>query len=296
MIENQDDLNKKYEYDDTAAVEFFVRNGYLIIRDIFQSDEIEDAKKFIFGHFEKLLELSKKNIVPYDINGWCAPIMDKFALQPTYDEIITNSRLLYVLKIFLGPDIAIFNQDALWINVPKDNDPVLLKGIHTDAWTGTSVNTLFTKFFFTDVDRYNGMCVCPGSHLFGMVPVRNRGVDPDTKLDMVEINLQEISKGDVLIWHPLLLHSTAGHSDVNIRVSMTSRYTSTETEFSSQERSLGYRTLSVGPMNQILRLVGNDYLTPFRTLGGYVGVDRRLRKLYGYSDFKSEFDYDKYME
>ena len=63
---------------------------------------------------------------------------------------------------------------------------------------------------------------------------------------------------------------------------MTARFTSTETEFSSQERALGYSALSVGPMNQIKRLIGNDQLYPLRTYNTYVGTDKRLAKLYSY--------------
>ena len=51
-------------------------------------------------------------------------------------------------------------------------------------------------------------------------------------------------------------------------------------ERAAQERALGYRTLSVGPMNQILRLVGSDHLTPLRTYGGSVSIDKRLAHLY----------------
>jgi hypothetical protein len=72
---------------------------------------------------------------------------------------------------------------------------------------------------------------------------------------------------------------------------MTSRFTSTETEFSSQERALGYRTLKVGPLNQILRLIGNDLLSPFRTYGGFVGIDRRMADIYPFSDYKKFINY-----
>jgi len=202
-----------------------------------------------------------------------------------------------ILQRLLGPDVCIFGQEALWINHPLDTDPVLNKGVHSDAWTGTSVNTLFSKCFFTDVDEYNSMTVVPGSHLYGFVPSRNRSVDPYAYIDdcLGEVNLSSIKAGDVLIWHALTLHATAGHSNINTRFSITSRYTSTETAFSSQERSLGYRPLTVGPMNQILRIIGNDLLSPFRTLGGFVGVDRRLQHLYGLTDYKSETDFAGYL-
>jgi ectoine hydroxylase-related dioxygenase (phytanoyl-CoA dioxygenase family) len=135
--------------------------------------------------------------------------------------------------------------------------------------------------FLTDVDKHNGIAVSPGSHLQGMIPVRNRAIETLARVKFPAVNLSSIRAGDWLIWHPLLVHSTVGHSAKNTRISITSRYTSTETPFSSQERALGYRTLSVGPLNQILRLVGNDHLTPLRTYGGVVAVDKRMGHLYG---------------
>jgi hypothetical protein len=51
----------------------------------------------------------------------------------------------------------------------------------------------------------------------------------------------------------------------------------------------------VGPMNQILRLIGNDYLTPLRTYEGFAGIDRRLSDIYEYSDYKKIQDYTNYL-
>ena len=81
--------------------------------------------------------------------------------------------------------------------------------------------------------------------------MRNRAIDPSFGAEFEEVNLDIARQGDVLIWHPLLVHSTTGNSKDKTRVSMTSRYKSTETSFSSQERALGFRTLRVGPMLEI---------------------------------------------
>ena len=82
------------------------------------------------------------------------------------------------------------------------------------------------------------------------------------------------------MWHPLLVHSTTGHSPKNKRISFTLRYSSTENEFTSQERALGYKTLSVSVGNTIKRYIGNDGLQPFRVYGGKAAIDKRLSKLY----------------
>ena len=280
---------------DSKAIGHFIREGFVHYRGVFDKRMIGKCRDVLMKQYFALAGLSKKGTFEQDVNGWAISILDAFAKTDLYDRIVTDRQLITIMKSFLGPDVALLGYDALWINVPQDKDPVLLKGLHTDAWTGTSVNTIFAKTFFTDCDEYNGMSVCPGSHLQGMIPVRNRGIDPACGVEFEPVNVPDVRAGDVLIWHPLLVHSTTGHSDKNIRISMTSRYTSTETAFSSQERALGYRTVNVGPLNQVLRLIGNDALLPFRTQGGYVGIDRRLSGIYEHSDYKAKMDYGKYL-
>ena len=295
MSKNKKIIIKKFKPEDGSAVEHFVRGGYVLYENVYDPSLIKKCRQYFFDYFDKLSVLSKQKKVPYDVNGWAVAILDKFVKTDLYEQFTANKNVIKIMKQYLGPDVALLGYDALWINAPKDKDPVLLKGDHTDAWTGTSINTIFAKTFFTDVDQYNGMSVCPGSHVQGMIPVRNRAIDPKADVKFESLNIDNAKSGDFLIWHALLVHSTTGHSDKNIRMSVTSRFTSTESSFSSQERSLGYRPLAVGPMNQVLRLIGNDYLTPFRTYGGFVGIDRRLANLYGYSDYKQDFDYGKYL-
>ncbi len=280
---------KKFRPTDAAAISHFVREGYVAYTGIYAPSLIAACRSFCLDRFHHRLQQSTKRKLAQDVNGWAVEIVEAFAKTDLYDRFITHPKSLALLQRYLGPDLAILGYDALWINVPRDRDPVLLKGIHSDAWTGTSIHTLFAKTFFTDCDAYNGMSVCPGSHLQGMIPVRNRAVDPACDVAFNSVNLSTMKAGDLLIWHPLLLHSTTGHSDTNIRISLTSRYTSTETPFSSQERALGYRTLSVGPMNQVGRMIGNDLLTPFRTYGGFVGIDRRMGAVYPHSDYKNGY-------
>ena len=279
---------KKFRYNDKDSIKFFVKNGYVIYEKLHDDYLIKRCEEYFTNTFEKLVENNKNLKENIDVNGFAVSIIDRFSTMEEYNILLSNEKLLELMRNYLGPDIALLGYCALWINIPQDKDPVLLKTLHTDAWTGTSINTIFSKIFFTDVDDHNSMGVCPGSHLQGLIPVRNRTIDPKSDVNFETINLNTISQGDTLIWHPLLIHSTIGHSDKNTRISMTSRYSSTETNFSSQERSLGYKTLSVGPLNQILRMVGSDNLMPFRTYGGYVGIDRRMEKIYPHSDYKIE--------
>jgi hypothetical protein len=292
------DLEKKFTVDQAdSAINFFVKEGFVLLKDVHDESLVSEVQEYIWKNLNVLINLSKQKKIPLDLNGYAVAIIKKFETTNIHERFTQNKKYGDFLVRLLGNDICILGQDALWLNYPADKDPVLNKNTHTDAWTGTSVNTLISKFFVTDVDEHNGIYVVPGSHLWGLVPSRNRSVDPACNLTehIQEVNLKKAKAGDVLLWHSLLLHGTVGHSDKNIRISMTSRYSSTETPFSSQERALGYKPLRVGPMNQILRLIGNDLLSPFRTLGGYVGIDRRLQDLYGYSNYEAEIDYSEYL-
>ena len=152
-------------------------------------------------NLQKLVKLSKLKEIEYDINGFAAAIIEKYSQSHLYDSHVSNKNLIKIMQKFLGRDIAIFNQDALWINTPTNKDPVLNKGLHSDFWTGTSINTIFSKVFFTDVDNFNSMTVCPGSHLYGSVPVKNRAID-ENLMDaskIIEINLY--NQGPIIILH-----------------------------------------------------------------------------------------------
>lgn len=288
---------EKFSGNDPRALANFVQFGFVIYKDLYDPHLISAIHQFITSKFDRLVTLHKQGQIPRNVHEWAIAIIDKLETSELSQDYANAKQVIEMLKRYLGPDIAMLGKDALWINVPSDTHPVLEKPHHTDAWTGTSVQSLFFKTFFTDVDDYNGLSVVPQSHSYGMTPVRNRTIDPLSNIEIDSIDLNNIKAGDSVLWHPLLIHSTTGRSDKNMRISITSRFTSTESPFSSQERSLGYRTLSVGPLNQILRLIGNDYLTPLRTYGGVVALDRRLAKLYGlHHDNTDDIDYGELLK
>ena len=276
-------FKKKYKCNDPAMIDFFVNNGYVILKDLFDKKTIKSLSIFCNEKLNQLEKLRKKKKIKKDFELWSFAIIEALEKSRIYNSYINSPKLLSTLQKFLGPDICTLGYNSLWVNNPSNKNPVINKTPHVDAWTGTSVNTLFFKVFLTDVDDYNGLTVYPGTNCQGIIPVKSRVINKeDFKLDFSPINLNNILKGDAVMWHALTLHATTGQSDKNQRISMTARFTSTETEFSSQERALGYSTLSVGPMNRIKRVIGNDQLYPLRTYNTYVGTDKRLAKLYSY--------------
>jgi len=288
-------MSRKYAAEDTEALKQFVQEGYVIYEGVHNPTFITAAHTWIVEKLDHFMGLG----LDLDINGWAAAIARAFERSTLYNEMLANPRLASLCEKYVGPDIAWMRNEGFFINVPSDKDPTGNKGHHTDVWTGTGTNTLFAITFFTDVDEYNGLSIYPGSHLQGLMRPLNRILSPGDQ-ELIDKNyelknLSNVKAGDIVLWHPLMIHSTTGHSKTNRRISMTSRFRSTETPMTTQERALGYRTIRVGPLNQVARLIGSDYMLPFRTIGGFVGVDRRMADTYNYSPFKVGIDYDKYL-
>lgn len=272
---------KKFNINSKLLEDHYVKNGYVLIRGVFEKKFINTISNFLIKNIKKG---ENKKLDYHDI---CNQIMEEFEKMPLYEEILFKKKFKKLLIRFVGQDLCVLNFTTLFLNAPTNKNPVLNKNEHVDVWTGTGVDSIFVKIFFTDCDNYNGLTLYPGTHLHGLYPVKNRGLNlpNDIKLNK-KINTSNAKKGDVLMWHPLLIHSTTGRSKKNKRISMTFRFKSTETEFTSQERALGYRTISVGINNKIKRYIGNDYLSPFRIYGGKASIDKRLSKLYNQNYFK----------
>ena len=62
------------------------------------------------------------------------------------------------------------------------------------------------------------------------------------------------------------------------------RFANLNYRISNQEKDLGFKTLTVSPMRKVLRTIGNDFLTPFRTYGGVAGIDRVVKEVYNNTD------------
>lgn len=265
---------KKFTNNSSILEEYFIKNGYLLFRSFIDKKLI---KKISNNFLNKIKKLKKSD----DVHLLCNQIMNDFENSKLYEELIFNEKLKNLMIRMIGRDLCVLNYSALWINTPTNSNPVLKKNDHVDAWTGTGIDTIFLKVFLTNCDDYNGMSVYPGTHLHGLYPVKNRTLDLPTNIELPKkVNLSNAKIGDVLIWHPLLVHATTGQSHKNTRISMTLRYKSTEGNFTSQEKSLGYKTLSVGVSNIIKRYIGNDYMSPFRVYGGVPAIDKRLSKIY----------------
>lgn len=176
--------------------------------------------------------------------------------------------VLDLLESMLGPDLAMIPFINLWIGDPDDASSVTTKPLHQEHWSGAGLEDLTVWIPLTGPDPTNTLCVVPGSHLWGIVPNRNRRplFPPDVEAPVPE-PLADVAPGDVVVFHSLLLHAS-GVQKSSLRFSSSAIIKPLFAETSHKNTSLGQHPIRIGPLTQIRRMLGNDQLTPFRTYGG----------------------------
>ena len=279
-------MKKIFNIKNLSSIEnFFVKNGYVVVRGIYDQSKVKSLEKLILK-LQKKYSLYKTK---FDAQSFSIASHKIFEKNDLYDYFYKNKKLLDLLKVFLGNDIVQVNFSRFQINskqneknkIDKLNEKKFqqFKGIHNDHWTGTSEYTIHYWMPFSGVDKKNAMTFYPGSHLNGSFPVLNREIDPNIEFKYKPHNLDYLKNGDVVIFHSLLLHKTTGKSK-KTRMALLSRFCNLNYKISNQEKDVGFRSLSIGPMRKVIRMIGNDFLTPFRTYGGVPGVDRVVREVY----------------
>ena len=164
----------------------------------------------------------------------------------------------------------------LWINDPVDSSAVTNKFLHQEAWTGANIDDLHVWIPLHETVKESTISVVPQSHYFGLLPNQNRQVVCPSGFKLPEsLPLAPLHPGDVVLFHSLLLHETAGRGN-EIRYSMSFNFKNTFAPTSRQQSKWSLMPIRLGPLTQIHIGLGNDYLTPLRTYGGNVSNDQNF--------------------
>jgi len=185
-------------------------------------------------------------------------------------EIAKAPGLMQALTRILGPDLQMLNHQNLWINDERDFNPVTYKTLHQEMWSGSGIDDLTVWTAISKPSSKNTLAVVPGSHLWGLLPNRNRSLTliEDFDLDGC-IALDGLEPGDAIVFHPLLLHGTAGRG-AGRRLAMSTVYKPTMAVTTRKYSTLGWVSVAEGAMTRIRDVLANDFFTPLRTYGGAV--------------------------
>ncbi len=226
--------------------------GYVIFRNVLDGELVAEA----YGHVDWLL--SKHPDLRPEQLGHQLAIGDPFWIR-----LVSDDRLLDIVKLFVGPDIALFATHYI-CKPPKTGQAVLW---HQDGafWPLEPMSVITLWLAITDSDPENGcLRVVPGTHTKELKGLREPDdldsvlraemdadpVDEDSAVDLV------LRPGDISIHHPNIVHSSKANTSDRWRRALTIRYIPTSTRITEQAAASPYllRGRAVDGVNSYLEL------------------------------------------
>lgn len=264
----------------------FVEDGFTIIRNAIpiatqkkiQKTVIETLKnqagKFgknidhsnDYSVFIGLIQILTNKHKPYD---FLKPVWDNLVHERLIKKIFTEKIVFDFVSNILGKDLCHQDDPSLTLNLPgisTSSQNYLFKGFHQEVWSGADVHSIqfWTPLFA--LDNAGGIVLVKGSHLWGHIPHRDREpVWLPKNYDEIYSNLEI---GDVIVFHPLLLHRTAPiKSEGQPRLALPCLLKNFKIQNNSFEIYRNWKIFSYSDLSQIDRRLGNHYLSPYRLLG-----------------------------
>jgi phytanoyl-CoA hydroxylase len=194
--------------------ETFDNQGFVVLENLIEDNLINDAVA-VFNDIEDYF--SKNSYDPF--NDFLmehrtdqGALYDLYFRHPEYQKLTNHPKLIEGLKSIMGPDIFLYESALVYKPKDKKNEVPW----HQDFMNRTDEPEKFIVWIaLDDVTVDNGaLKFIPGSHKNGFLPYhRVKGETHHTRLNLDGIDLEnykygEMKKGDALIFHHLLLHSS----------------------------------------------------------------------------------------
>ena len=148
----------------------------------------------------------------------------------------------------------------------KQNNPVYKKRWHQEVWSGGGTLQLHLWIPLIIPESLGGIEFIKQSHHWGLIPNQNR--EPTKLPDEYEIVYPELKEGDFAIFSSFTLHRTAIKYAAEPRIALAISIRNIYHPFSGHEHHLSWQNFHVSPIAKVEKILGNPYLSPFRTLGG----------------------------
>jgi phytanoyl-CoA hydroxylase len=217
---------------DTAAVRVlsadevaaYHRDGFLIVRGLYDGEEMLDWKRVI----QDVLEQERKqagddqwNLVQSGVRVWMADV-----IHPRLREAMRDNHVVPILQQLVGPDLEFLSAKAVF----KNDKTAFPSPWHQDwfYWEGAPKMSIWIAL--DDATPANGcLKLVPGSHkrVFNKKVVEgnafvNRIDDKD--LEGLPVVTGEVKRGDAVFFHDLAVHSSYPNTTGADRWSVISTY------------------------------------------------------------------------
>lgn len=192
----------------------FESNGYLIVKSVIEEDQLITIRK-ICDEIAKYAELNNSDLFAnYYLKHRPdqGVLYDLYQRFPEFSQLARNQVIIDVISDVYSKNFFLYENSLVYKPKGKAN------GV---AWHQDFINRpkeplkVIAWIALDDISQENGcMYAIPGSHKLGFLPwVTLKGETHHTRVDISKVDTSqavplEMSAGDVLIFHQLLLHSS----------------------------------------------------------------------------------------
>ena len=253
-----------------------INNGYTTITNCIDKKIIEEAQENINNTLKRLLiskklSISKKLTVNF-LN--CVKIWPQYEIQVlaaknlnqsniTY-KILTSKKILNFFISLIGPDLEYMTDGELAINVTDVNDDYLVKKYHQELWSGQGLSSIQVWIPIYLKPGMSTVEVIKESHTWGHIPHRDR--QPIELPKKYSSEIAKISEGSVFVMSPLTLHRTVKNKHAEPRIAFPVTVRNIYYPKSGNEDLQEYSKLNLSYYSKFRKILGNPYLSPFRTI------------------------------
>ncbi len=241
--------------DRRGALERYERDGYVIFPDAADAQLIAEA-----GAHVSRLQGRYPDRRGEDLSH------ELVAKDPFWVRLISDSRLLDIAELFVGPDIALFASHYI-CKPPFSGKAVLW---HQDGayWPPEPKQVIPLWLAVDDSTPQNGCPrVVPGSHREELHPLRNRADVDNVLRSKVEHEVDEsetvdlaLNRGSMEVHHPNIIHGSTANTSPHRRCGLTIRYIPTTTRILGEQQ----------PVASALHLRGDAGVNTYQPKPGYV--------------------------
>lgn len=198
-------------------IEFYHKNGYLGVEDVFSQEEVGELRRVTDDFVEQSRTVTENDAI-FDLEPDHTPAVPKLRRlkaptkqHPVYDQALRHDKLLDIIEQLIGPGLR-YNGDKLNMKLPEFGSPVQW---HQDwaFYPHSNDDLLAVGVALDDMSTENGcLLVIPGSHKGKIYDHHQDGhfVGAVTEEDFVDTDAAEVhvKAGGVSIHHVRTLHAS----------------------------------------------------------------------------------------
>jgi ectoine hydroxylase-related dioxygenase (phytanoyl-CoA dioxygenase family) len=207
------------------ALDHYEREGYHIFRGVLDAELVAEIDEHI-GWLQQHHPDGRPEFLDH------APVAD----DPFWARLVGDDRLLDIVELFIGPDIALYASQYI-VKPPFTGQQVLL---HQDAsyWPLEPMEVVSLWVAGDHVDAENGcMRVVPGTHKMSTQELRIRTDVENVLSSEIAVDIDDseavdivVAPGDVEVHHPNMVHGSHANTSSRRRAGLTIRYIPTTTK------------------------------------------------------------------